>query len=165
MHPLAPPPNPGSQPRAGKCTRRTRRAKTATGRSRTAAGVGPLRAGTASRPRASTSSRTRPPPPGGAHPGFRRARRHWGRGFRLAGKPTVWVHMDATIVLNNNGEAVFDVDVSVDNGASWENVFRGVAPAPKEREPSPLADIPEELEGGPQVGNADAFYGPLDLDI
>jgi hypothetical protein len=47
---------------------------------------------------------------------------------------------------------------------SWVNVFRRVAPG-RGVPPLPLADIPEGLPGGPQVGNADGFLGPLDLDI
>jgi hypothetical protein len=59
---------------------------------------------------------------------------------------------------------VFDVDVTVDGGFSWENVFRRVAPA-RSVEPLPLADIPEGMDGGPQVGNADNFFGSLDIDL
>ncbi|MBI4602132.1 MAG: hypothetical protein HY721_09250 [Planctomycetes bacterium] len=89
----------------------------------------------------------------------------WSPPFDCTGKGTVWLHMDATLVLNNNGKCVFDVDVSADGGATWNNVFRRVAPGRNEAEPLPLADIPEGFEGGPQVGNADGFFGPLDLDI
>jgi hypothetical protein len=32
-------------------------------------------------------------------------------------------------------------------------------------DPLPLADIPEDLPGGPQAGNADGFFGRLDLDL
>lgn len=89
----------------------------------------------------------------------------WSPVLDATGRTEVWIHMDASLVLNNNGKAVFDVDVSVDGGANWVNVFRRVAPGRTEAEPLPLADIPEGFEGGPQVGNADGFFGPLDVDI
>jgi hypothetical protein len=88
----------------------------------------------------------------------------WSPPFSCMGRTVVWLHMDTTLVMNNNGQCVFDVDVTSDDGATWTNVFRRVAPA-RGLEPLPLADIPEGLEGGPQVGNADGFFGPLDVDI
>jgi hypothetical protein len=90
----------------------------------------------------------------------------WSPSFDASGKDVVWLHMDTSLVMNNNGVCVFDVDVSTDNGAGWTNVFRRVAPArPVDAVPPPLTDIPEDLPGGPQAGNADGFYGPLDIDI
>ncbi len=89
----------------------------------------------------------------------------WSPAFSAVGVGTVWLHMDVSAVLNNNGTVVFDVDVSPDDGATWVNVFRRVAPARTGVEPRVLADIPDGFEGGPQVGNADGFYGRLDVDI
>ena len=41
----------------------------------------------------------------------------------------VWLHFDCAAILNNNGKAVFDVDISIDGGETWLNVFRRVAPS------------------------------------
>jgi hypothetical protein len=88
----------------------------------------------------------------------------WSPPFSTAGMDVVWLHMDCSAVLNNNGEVVFDVDVTIDGGTTWVNVFRRVAPG-RTMDPLPLADIPDGMDGGPQVGNADNFYGSLDLDL
>ena len=50
-------------------------------------------------------------------------------------KESVWLHFDCAAILNNNGKCVFDVDVSVNGGETWQNVFRRVAPARIEAEP------------------------------
>ncbi len=65
----------------------------------------------------------------------------------------VWLHFDCSAQLNNNGKAVFDVDVSKDGGGSWENVFRRVAP--QRTEAPPFVD----------TDNADGFFGRLHIDI
>ncbi len=88
----------------------------------------------------------------------------WTPKLNCTGRSVVWLHAACVLVLNNNGLCVFDTDVSADDGATWTNVFRRVAPA-RSVDPLPLADIPEELPGGPQVGNADAFFGQLDVDL
>jgi hypothetical protein len=72
--------------------------------------------------------------------------------FSTAGQPKVWLHADVTAQLNNNGDAVFDVDVSTDGGVSWTNILRRVAPA---RTAPPAAD----------TTNADGFFGRLHLDL
>jgi len=64
----------------------------------------------------------------------------------------VWLHFDCVAELNNNGQAIFDVDISGDDGVSWTNVFRRVAPA-RTAEPFPDND------------NADGFIGRLHLDL
>ena len=84
--------------------------------------------------------------------------------FSAEGKSSVWLHLASTAILNNNGEVVFDIDVSADGGASWENVFRRVAPA-RAVEPLPTTEIPEGASGGPQASNADGVYGALDIDL
>jgi hypothetical protein len=62
--------------------------------------------------------------------------------------------MDLTAQLNNNGSSVFDIDVSTDDGATWENAFRRVSPGRAGAEPLPEFDE-----------NADGFYGRLDADL
>src|SRR6185295_14701973 len=64
----------------------------------------------------------------------------WSPPFDCTGKTTVWLHMACSAMLNNNGEVVFDVDVTSDDGDSWENVFRRVAPA-RSVDPLPTVDI------------------------
>lgn len=72
--------------------------------------------------------------------------------FVCSGMSSVWLHMDVGAQLNNNGEAVFDVDVSSNLGASWINVFRRVAPG---RSVAPF----------PDVSNTDGFFGRLDVNL
>lgn len=88
----------------------------------------------------------------------------WTPRFNCTGATSVWLHAACSLVMNNNGVVVFDVDVTTNDGATWENVFRRVAPA-RGVEPLPLADIPEGFENGPQMGNADGFFGTLHVDI
>ncbi len=78
----------------------------------------------------------------------------WSPVFSAADHEEVWLHMDASVQLNNNGDAIFDVDVSVDDGTTWNNVFRRIAPA---RMVEPLPSL--ELE------NADGAFGRLHIDL
>ena len=77
----------------------------------------------------------------------------WSPPFNCAAATEVWLHFDCSAQLNNNGKCVFDVDVSTDDGATWTNVFRRVAPQRSEAEPFPTAE------------NVDGFFGRLHLDI
>ncbi len=85
--------------------------------------------------------------------------------FDAGDQTVVWLHMDCTAVLNNNGEVVVDIDVSADGGDTWTNHLRRVGAARGAVDPFPLADIPDGLPGGPQVGNADGIFGRIHLDI
>merc|ERR1711969_384489 len=77
----------------------------------------------------------------------------WTPVFSCAGMAAPWLHFDCAAFLNNNGEAVFDVDVSIDNGGSWSNVLRRVAQS--------------RTGAAPVVttANADGPLGPLHLDL
>ncbi len=88
----------------------------------------------------------------------------WTPSFNCTGKTSVWLHASCSLMMNNNGVCVFDVDVSSDGGTTWDNAFRRVAPA-RGADPRPLADIPETLPEGPQAGNADGFFGTLNVDL
>ncbi len=77
----------------------------------------------------------------------------WSPIFSCEGMSAVWLHMDVSAQLNNNGEAVFDVDVSGDAGETWRTVFRRVAPDRTEHAPRVSID------------NAGGFFGRLDLDL
>ena len=77
----------------------------------------------------------------------------WSPVFSTAGKQKVWLHFACTAQLNNNGRAVFDVDVSLDLGETWENVYRRVAPSRTVSEPVATPT------------NADGVYGAVDIDI
>jgi hypothetical protein len=77
----------------------------------------------------------------------------WSPSFSTAGKSRVWLHMDVSAQMNNNGKVVFDVDVSTDGGACWTNLFRQVAPSRVEA--APLVD----------TTNADGFFGRLEVDL
>jgi hypothetical protein len=88
----------------------------------------------------------------------------WSPSFNCTQKSKVWLHLGCSAILNNNGLAIFDVDVTNDGGRTWTNLLRRIAPA-RGVDPLPLAEIPDGFGGGPQVGNADGFFGPLDLDL
>jgi len=77
----------------------------------------------------------------------------WSPSFSTTGKTVVWLHMDCSAQLNDNGVVVFDIDVSTNGGGSWTNVFRRVAPS--RTQAPPLADRT----------NADGFFGRLDVDL
>jgi hypothetical protein len=76
----------------------------------------------------------------------------WSPSFSCAGATKVWLHMDSLIQMNNNGLCVFDVDVSTNDGTSWTNVYRRVAPS---RSVPPVATL----------DNADGYLGRIDVDI
>jgi len=40
----------------------------------------------------------------------------------------VWLHTSVSALLNDNGQAIFDVDVSTDGGSTWVNKYRRIAP-------------------------------------
>ncbi len=84
--------------------------------------------------------------------------------FSTEGLDTVWLHMDLSAVLNNNGEVVVDIDVTTD-GENWMNVFRRIGANRAQVEPLPRAEIPDGFPGGPQEGDADGYFGRLHLDI
>ncbi|MHC4356523.1 MAG: alpha/beta hydrolase-fold protein, partial [Planctomycetota bacterium] len=77
--------------------------------------------------------------------------------FSTLGVTTVWLHVDVSAQLNNNGSAIFDVEVSTDGGGTWANVFSRVAPGRA------------SAKGGttrlPDNTNVDGYFGRLDVDI
>ncbi|MCH8121157.1 MAG: discoidin domain-containing protein [Planctomycetes bacterium] len=77
--------------------------------------------------------------------------------FSTAGADKVWLHMDLTAQLNNNGAAIFDVDVSIDGGSTWTNVFSRVAPG-RISSNSATTRLPDNT-------NTDGYYGQLDVDL
>ena len=74
----------------------------------------------------------------------------WSPVFSGAGHEEVWLHFDASVQLNNNGDAIFDVDVTVDDGVTWNNVFRRIAPA-RMVEPLPSLELETRME--PMAGS------------
>jgi len=76
--------------------------------------------------------------------------------FSTLGYETVWLHADVSAQLNNNGTAIFDVEVSTD-GETWTNVFSRVAPGRGTSEPA-TTRLPDNT-------NADGYYGRLDVDL
>ncbi len=75
-------------------------------------------------------------------------------GFSTEGADSVWLHFDAVAHLNNDGDAVFDVDVSADGGETWTNVLRRVSPG-RAFDPLPTLD----------GDNADGLFGRVHIDI
>jgi len=76
--------------------------------------------------------------------------------FSTLGGSTVWLHVDVSAQLNNNGTAIFDVEVSTD-GETWTNVFSCVSPGRGTSEPA-TTRLPDNT-------NADGYFGRLDLDL
>jgi hypothetical protein len=76
--------------------------------------------------------------------------------FSTLGGSTVWLHADVSAQLNDNGAAIFDVEVSTD-GDHWNNMFSRVAPG-RVTSNSATTRLPDNT-------NADGYYGRLDLDI
>lgn len=77
----------------------------------------------------------------------------WSPAFDCTSMSQVHLHAAVSAVLNNNGQAVFDIDVTVDGGATWTNLFRRVAPM---RTTSPPVA---------SVDNADSYFGAVHVDL
>lgn len=69
----------------------------------------------------------------------------------------VWLHVDTSAILNNNGAAVYDIDVSTDGGANWTNQFRRVAPG-RVSSNSATTVLPDNT-------NTDGYFGQLDVNL
>lgn len=65
----------------------------------------------------------------------------------------VVLHASVVAQLNDNGNAVFDIDVTVDGGTTWETAYRRVAPTRTTVEPIATID------------NADGVFQWLEVDI
>jgi hypothetical protein len=77
----------------------------------------------------------------------------WSPSIDCRGLERVWLHMNCSAQLNNNGKVVFDIDASADGGASWTNVYRRVAPSRVEAEPLVT------------TANSDGYFGRLSVDL
>jgi len=77
--------------------------------------------------------------------------------FSTLGVTTVWLHADISAQLNNNGAAIFDIDVSTDGGITWANVFSRVSPG--------RVSSNDAITRLPDNTNADGYYGRLDVDL
>ena len=77
--------------------------------------------------------------------------------FSTLGYTTVWLHADVSAQLNNNGAAIFDVEVSTDGGGTWTNVFSRVSPGRASSEGA-TTRLPDNT-------NTDGYYGRLDVDL
>lgn len=73
-----------------------------------------------------------------------------------SGSTTVWLHTDVSLKLNDGGAVVGLVDVSNDNGATWNTVFQRSGFARSDN------GYTTYLEDNTNTGD---FYGRLDLDI
>ncbi|MCP3916973.1 MAG: hypothetical protein GY711_15600 [bacterium] len=62
------------------------------------------------------------------------------------------MHASCSAQLNDGGTAVFDVDVSLDGGASWTNALRRVGPG-------------RSIAPTPNNQNSDGFYGRLSVEL
>jgi len=87
----------------------------------------------------------------------------WSPPFSTIGMDVVWLHMGCSAVLNNNGEVVFDVDVTVDGARPGRTSSAGW---PRAAPWTPCPGGHPRLDGGrAQTGNADNFFGSLDIDL
>ena len=80
--------------------------------------------------------------------------------FSTVGGGNPWLHVDASIMQNNNGLNVFFVDVSVDGGTSWDTRYMQVAPG---RGGFGFAPYPELYM--PDNTNSGGYFGRLDVDL
>jgi hypothetical protein len=77
--------------------------------------------------------------------------------FSTIGGGIVWLHADVSAQLNNNGAAIFDVEVSTDGGDVWNNVFSRVAPG-RASDEGATTRLPDNT-------NTDGYFGRLDVDL
>ena len=91
--------------------------------------------------------------------------------FSASAAAAVWLHLDMTAVLNNNGEVVVDIDVSSDGGVEWTNVFRRIGHDRGAVEPFPqtefVADDPVDFDSPVTFrgGNMDGVFGRVHIDL
>ncbi|RJP32885.1 MAG: hypothetical protein C4527_05375 [Candidatus Omnitrophota bacterium] len=74
--------------------------------------------------------------------------------FSTVGASEVWFHADATIEVNNNGEALALFEVTADNGATWLPVWICVEPERVIDEFNKKAGTKEKIGGWPVMGSA-----------
>lgn len=82
----------------------------------------------------------------------------WTPSFSTTGAAgNVWLHSDVSAQLNNNGSAIFDVQVTTNGGIDWTTVFTRIAPGRGTAEAATTRL--------PNNSNADGYYGHLDVDL
>ncbi|MHC4748776.1 MAG: LamG-like jellyroll fold domain-containing protein [Planctomycetota bacterium] len=77
--------------------------------------------------------------------------------FSTLGGGTVWLHVDVSAQLNNNGACIFDVEVSTDGGSTWTNVFSRVAPG-RISNNGASTRLPDNT-------NVGGYFGRLDINL
>lgn len=77
----------------------------------------------------------------------------WTPTFDCSNSSQVVLHASVLAQLNDNGNAVFDIDVTLDDGANWQTVFRRVAPTRTTIEPVAT------------IENADSIFQWLEVDL
>jgi hypothetical protein len=85
------------------------------------------------------------------------------RSFSTVGNNKVWLHADIAAMLNQEGEAIFDIEVSNDNGVTWNNAFHRVCP--DRGQIGHFDELPPVYTLLPTNENADGFHGRLDLNL
>ena len=83
--------------------------------------------------------------------------------FTTTGSNKVWLHADIAAMLNQEGEAIFDIEVSNDNGVTWNNAFHRVCP--DRGQIGHFDELPPVYTRLPTNENADGYFGRLDLDL
>jgi hypothetical protein len=86
--------------------------------------------------------------------------------FSTIGQNNVWLHMDAAAMLNQEGRAIFDIEVTIDGGMTWTNVWNRVAPGRGQiPQFKTLEEAPLTYTRNATTNNADGFHGHMDLDL
>jgi hypothetical protein len=82
--------------------------------------------------------------------------------FSTVGGGSPWLHVDASIMQNNNGLNVFFIDVSVDGGTNWATRFTQMAPARANFDygTNPVLYQPDNTNVGGYFGRLDVDLGP-----
>jgi hypothetical protein len=83
--------------------------------------------------------------------------------FSTVGGASAWLHVDLAAMLNDNGRAIFDIDVSNNGGVTWNNAFHRVAPGRNLTFSGEL--LPPATTLPPTTTNTGGYFGRLDLDL
>jgi hypothetical protein len=76
----------------------------------------------------------------------------------MGGNGQVWLHTATSAILNNNGRAIFDVEISTDSGKTWTTVKSRVAPS----RVAAAGDVTTRLA---TTDDADGYFGQYDVDL
>ena len=76
-----------------------------------------------------------------------------------AGGGDVWLHASVSSQLNDNGNAMFDIDVSTDGGTTWVNKFRRISPGTRRNFATGDFDNDTDVDGKDFLTQQRAYNG------